>query len=85
MYKEEQVTSYDSKEVSTLPEGAEVIKKSHSIRVEEIENGYIVCKSYDIKYTLNGDTDYLYYTKKVFSKDNPIQVDEDKMLAEYFD
>jgi hypothetical protein len=77
--------TFEGKPKVKLPKGAEVIKKEVRITVEEIENGFIVKKSYDITFTLGEKTDYLYYTKKVFSDDNPIQIEDDKMLADYFD
>lgn len=73
------------KDNNTLPEGAKVTKKRVDITVEQIENGYILKKNYDIQYTLDGKQDYLYYCKKVYSEDNPIEIKEDKMLADYFD
>lgn len=73
------------KKVVKLPKGAVVLRKEVDTTVEEIENGFIVEKRYDIKFSLNKTTDYLYYTKKVFTKENPIQIKEDKMLADYFD
>lgn len=77
--------SFEGKDKSKLPEGASVIKKEVRINVKEIENGFILRKSFDIKYTLGENTDWLYYTKEVYSEENPIQIKEDKMLAEYFD
>ena len=77
--------AFESKERTSLPAGATIIKKDVRTTVEEIENGFILKKNFDIKYTLGKNTDYLYYTKKVFSKENPIQIKEDKMLADYFE
>ena len=77
--------SFEGKDKAKLPEGAEVIKKNVNITVKEIENGYIVRKNYDIKYVLGDETDYLYYSKEVYAEENPIKIEEDKMLAEYFD
>lgn len=76
--------SFEGKEKTSLPVGAKVIKQSVRTTVEEIENGFIVKKTFDIKYSLNKSTDYLYYTKKVYSTENPIAIKEDKMLADYF-
>lgn len=77
--------SFEGKEKAKLPKGAVEIKRDVRVTVEEIENGFIVKKTYDIKYSLGKNTDYLYYTKKVYSETNPIQIKEDKMLADYFD
>lgn len=70
--------SFSSKETFTLPPGANIIKKTYSIRVEEIENGFIVCKNYDIKYqNLDGNTEYAYVCKKWFAKENPMKIEVD--------
>lgn len=83
--KELENVSFRGKDKTKLPEGATVIKKDVRVEVQEIENGFIVKKTFDIKYSLNGSNDYLYYCKKVYSKTNPVQIKEDKMLADYFD
>lgn len=77
--------SFQGKDKTKLPEGAEVISKQVNITVKEIENGFVCRKNYDIKYTLGDKKDYMYYHKEVYFKENPIQIKEDKMLAEYFD
>lgn len=77
--------SFQGKDKPQLPKGAKVIKKTVNTTVEEIENGFIVIKNFDIKYSLGKNSDYLYYNKKVYSETNPIEIKEDKMLAEYFD
>ena len=66
--------SFESKSKFSLPEGAEIIKKSYNISVEEIENGFVIRKSYDIEYQTDERKDYAYYTKKWFSKKNPMQI-----------
>lgn len=73
------------KKTVKLPKGATILKKEVDTTVEEIENGFIVEKRYDIKYSINKTTDYLYYTKKVYTETNPIKIEEDKMLADLFD
>lgn len=62
------------KEAGKLPEGAVILKKSVRTEVEEIENGYILRRSFDIDYSLpdQDGTKYLYYSKKYFSKKNPM-------------
>ena len=77
--------SFKSKEKNSLPKGAIVKRKDVRITVEEIENGFIVSKSFDISYTIGDKNDYLYYTKKAYFKENPIKIEDNKMLAEYFD
>lgn len=64
----------ESKDNKKLPEGAEIIRKRCDVSIREIENGYIVRKSYDIEYTLNGSKEYFYSTKEHYSKVNPIKV-----------
>lgn len=81
--------SFKKKEVDSIPEGAKTLSKDVSLSVEEIENGYLVLKSTEIKYQYDGRTDYSYNTKKWFSKDNPLEIDmeaiEDKSLADNFE
>jgi len=43
---------FEGKREFKLPEGATIIKNSHTISVREIENGFILRKSYDIKWML---------------------------------
>ena len=76
--------SFTPKDVYKIPPGAKIISKKLDICVQEIENGFIVKKSYDIKFEHEGSSDYMYYCKKVFSKTNPVEFKEDKNLASYF-
>ena len=66
--------SYSEKSKSTVPEGAEVTKKEVRMEVEKIENGFILSKSFDINYTLDGSREYLYYTEKTYFKTNPMKI-----------
>ena len=54
--------------------------------VRKIKNGYVLRKSYDIKWKPadSDDTQYEYYSDEWFSKDNPITVKmpKEKSLAE---
>lgn len=80
--------SFQGKSKFTLPKGAKIIKKDHSVRVEEIENGFIISKSYDIKYQIEDRNEYEYFTKQWFSKDNPLEInidDEGEDLADKLD
>lgn len=85
--------SYEGKKVFKLPPGVTVTDKRVSINVEEIENGFLICKSYDIKWTKESDdgdvnTGYEYYSKKWFSKTNPINIedeDDEMSLADKFE
>ena len=79
--------SFKQKEINTLPKGAKILNKEITINVEEIENGFLVCKSYEIKYEFEKRTDYTYYNKKYFSKENPLSINlkgMDKTLADNF-
>ena len=82
--------SFESKQTRTIPVNAQVTKSSYRMNVEEIENGFILSKCYDIEYiTADGNNDYLYYTKKWYTKDNPMTVtlpkEKDLSLAEKLD
>lgn len=80
------ISKEDSK---AIPKGATVTRKEVRITVEEIENGFILSKTIDASYKLNGQNEYLYTTKKYFTKDNPLDdALEDlgeKSLADNFD
>lgn len=85
-----QSAEFSSKSDFKLPEGAKIVKKDYTIRVEEIENGFIISKNYDIKYLMGDETSYDYFTKKWFSKENPMESlmedeEDDKSLADTFD
>jgi len=74
--------TFKSKAGFKLPKGVTVTKKDVTVTVEEIENGYIINKSYDIKWSKESDegeinTGYEYFTKKWFSEKNPISIDEE--------
>ena len=73
-----------------LPEGAKIIEKNLRIDVEEIENGFLVSKEYSIEYKLRDNIQHMWFTKKIYSKDNPLEgVDldidvEEESLADKF-
>lgn len=79
----------EGKKTFTLPEGATIVKKSTNIRVREIENGFVICKSYDIQWTPEGsdDTKYDYFSKEWYQKENPVQINmpKDKSLVDKLD
>lgn len=73
--------SFRGKETFKLPAGAKVISKEVTVDVEEIENGFLVCKRTEFKYRMK-ERDYNDYgsiTKKFFSKENPLTLDESLM------
>lgn len=59
-----------------LPKGATLIKSTENVSVRKISNGYILRKSYDIKWKAAGgdDTQYEYYTKEWFTEENPVTI-----------
>lgn len=91
MAKEDVSIRKVSKEQKSLPEGARVLHKETSTRVEEIENGYLVCKNIEYRYETgtgnNLRTDWLSITKRWYTKDDPLEIkikSKDKSLAESF-
>lgn len=64
----------ESKDDKKVPVGAEILSKRCDVSVREIENGYIVRKSYDIEYSLNGEKNWLYTTKEHYSTENPVKI-----------
>lgn len=71
--------TFKQKEVDNIPKGAKILSKDVSITVEEIENGFLICKSTEMKYEYDKRTDYSYNTKKYFSQENPLEIDMDKI------
>lgn len=76
--------SFESKKSFKLPAGAKIISKEVRMTVEEIENGYLLIKIYDIKYQQKGKdyNDYEYFTRKYFSETNPITINDSSMEDE---
>ena len=72
-----------------LPEGATIVKKTVNMSVRKIRNGYVLRKSYDIKWKMedSDDTQYDFYVDEWYSKDNPVTVTmpKEKSLAEKLD
>lgn len=80
--------SLEGKKTFKLPEGATIISKTENISVKEIENGFILRKSYDIKYQIGDDNSYEYFNKEWYSKENPLKIimpKEEKSLADKLD
>lgn len=80
--------TFKQKEVDNIPKGAKILSKDVSITVEEIENGFLVSKSTEVKYEHEKRTDWSYITKKFYAKENPLEIDmeglDDKTLASNF-
>lgn len=71
------------KKVFELPKGAKIIKKDVNTSIEEIENGFLIRKSYDLKWTsADGEnSNYEYFTKTWYTEKNPITYTEDEEIA----
>jgi hypothetical protein len=84
-----------NKPTKKLPAGAVVESKETSIRIEEIDNGFITIKSISYKYSLPGKdyNDWKTIDTKVYSENNPLKnikiessgdKDVDSSLADIF-
>lgn len=77
------------KDKLTLPKGAKEVSRKVDVSVEEIENGYLICKEICIEYSMpdRSYTDCKYCTKKYYSEECPtIEVDsKNKELADLFE
>jgi len=75
-----------NKKKEQIPKGATIIHTDEDIRVEKIENGFLITKNSDIKYSVkNGSTEYAYLTKRWYSKEDPLQISSNnKELADVF-
>ena len=68
-----------------IPEGAKILEKEVRVEIEEIENGFLICKRYEIKFKVKDNIDWCYCTKKYYSKEDPLTIDtENKSLADLF-
>lgn len=70
------------------PKGAIIIDNTVSTSTEEIENGWLVTKSFDGRYKMkqDGDSTWFNYTKKWYSETDPVTISvNDKALADAFD
>ena len=78
--------TFKQKEVNNIPKGVKILSKDVSVTVEEIENGYLVSKSTEVKYEYEKKTDYSYNTKKYYSKENPLDINLNNLsLADKID
>lgn len=74
---------YVEEKEQKVPAGAEILSTSTRLKVMKIENGYLLCKTKDVKFKAAGSdhSDWLYIEKKWYSKENPMTVnivDEDE-------
>lgn len=79
----------EGKETKKLPAGATVIDKDVTVTVKEIENGYIICKRVEYKFsTKERGTDWLSLTKEWYSAEDPLEIkiaDSNQELADAFE
>jgi hypothetical protein len=74
------------KEDKEPPAGAKILSKSVTTSTEQIENGWLISKNFDISYEIKGDKRWTYYSKKWYSKTDPLDIKlTDKSLADEFD
>lgn len=83
-------TSTESKKENKPPKGATILESNITTSTEQIENGFLITKSYSGRYTTKGDSDsyghYFSYDKKWYSKTDPLTVTlNDKTLSDAFD
>jgi plasmid rolling circle replication initiator protein Rep len=91
MATETSIRKVSKAENKQIPAGAKILSKENRVTVEEIENGFLICKSTDVRYTLgtgkDAHTEYAYITKRWFSKEDPLEIklnNKDKSLADAF-
>lgn len=78
--------SFEGEREFILPEGAKITQKDVNISVRQIKNGFILRKSYDIKYLYEGETKYDYFSVELYSKTNPLTINiKDKSLSDKLD
>lgn len=75
----------ESKKTFSLPKGGSITKKNVSLQVKEIENGFLLTKSYDLEWVdSKGSNHYEYFDKCWYSETNPIEINmpDEKSLAD---
>jgi hypothetical protein len=73
------------KENREPPAGAKIISKTVRTETEQIENGWLISKNFDISYEVKGERNYSYYSKRWYSKTDPLEVKiTDVSLADEF-
>lgn len=81
-------TSTETQKQKSVPKGASIISSSIRTETEEIENGFIISKNYDVTYKEKGSdsNNYAYFSKKWYSKTDPLTITlNDKTLSDAFD
>lgn len=73
------------KENKEPPANAKIISKTITTSTEEIENGWLISKNFDISYEVKGEKRWTYFSKKWYSKTDPLSIKvTDKSLADEF-
>lgn len=76
-----------SKNPKGPPKGATILSKETNVDVEEIENGYLITRRTEYRYTMKegAGSDWLTVNKKWYSEVNPLEISKNKELADLFD
>ncbi len=76
----------ETKKHESVPKGAKIINKTVRTETEEIENGWLISKNFDVTYEEKGERHYAYFSKKWYSKVDPLTITvNDKSLSDAFD
>lgn len=83
-------TSIREEKENKPPEGAKIIEQTVRTETEQIENGWLIIKSWDGRYKNKDDEDkygnWFNYSKKWFSKEDPLTITlNDQSLADAFE
>lgn len=70
-----------------LPKGGKILKKQADLRIEEIENGFLLRKEFEIKWMdKEGQQHWEHFSRTWFSEKNPVQINEKELsLADKID
>ena len=72
--------SFEGKKDFKLPKGATVLSKETSMRVEEIENGFLVRKNFEVSWQdSKGEKHWDHINKTWFSTENPITINDKEL------
>jgi len=71
-YRSISVNFIPKKSEQKVPEGAEIKSERKNVDVKEIENGYLICRTYSCEYeTENEQYGSVYNCTETFSKEKP--------------
>jgi hypothetical protein len=85
--KENKSLTITAKEKPIMPDMHKILSKSVNTTIEEIENGYLIVKRYEMRYqSKDGESNWFEYCTKTYSEENPIQPSEPKSgtIADFF-